>query len=108
MELAIIDWNVRGANNPAKRRALQLFFSDKPCNIVCLQETKIENMTRALVVEMLGPRFGDNFICLPANGARGGVLIACTSDFQIIEEPLTAGCQYSVSGTVVNRTDNTT
>jgi hypothetical protein len=48
---------------------------------VCLQETKIETMTRALVVEMLGPRFGDNFICLPASGARGGVLIACTSDF---------------------------
>jgi exonuclease III len=108
MELAVIDWNVRGANNPAKRRALQLFFSDKPCNIVCLQETKIENMTRALVVEMLGPRFGDNFICLPAIGVRGGVLLACTSDFQLIAEPLTAGCQYSISGTVLNRTDNTT
>jgi exonuclease III len=91
MELAILDWNVRGANNPAKRRALQLFFSDKCCDIVCLQETKIEFMTRSLVVEMLGERFGDNFIALPADGTRGGVLIACTNDFQLTAKPLTAG-----------------
>jgi hypothetical protein len=36
------------------------------------------------------------------------VLIACTNDFQITVEPLTAGCQYSISGTVLNRVDNTT
>jgi hypothetical protein len=36
------------------------------------------------------------------------VLIACTSDFQIIADPLMAGCQYSISGTVLNRTDNST
>jgi exonuclease III len=105
MELAVLDWNVRGANNPAKRRALQLFFSDKVCNIVCLQETKIEVMTRALVIEMLGPKFGDNFICLPADGVRGGILIACTSDFQISANPLTAWSQFSITGTIINRTD---
>jgi exonuclease III len=106
MELAVMDWNVRGANNPAKRRAMQLFFSDKQCNIVCLQETKIETMTRDLVVEMLGARFGDNFICLPATGVRGGVLIACTTDFMISVDPATAGSQFSVTGTVICRADN--
>jgi exonuclease III len=106
MELAMLVWNVRGANNLAKRRALQIFFSDKPCNIVCLQETKIDVMTRALVIEMLGPRFGDNFICLPAVGVRGGVLIACTDDFRITLDPVTVGNQYSVTGTVVNMSDN--
>jgi hypothetical protein len=63
-------------------------------------------MTRALVIEMLGPRFGDNFICLPADGVRGGVLITCTSDFQITMDPLIATNQFSVTGTVVNRSDN--
>jgi exonuclease III len=105
MELAVLDWNVRGANNPAKRRALQLFFSDKACNVVCLQETKIEVMTRALVIEMLGPRFGDNFLCLPADGVRGGILIACTDDFQLSLNPLSAGCQFCVTGTIVNKAD---
>jgi hypothetical protein len=72
------------------------------------KKQKIEFMTRNLVVEMLGERFGDNFITLPADGTRGVVLIACTNDFQITVEPLTAGCQYSISGTVLNRVDNTT
>jgi exonuclease III len=106
MELAIMDWNVRGANNPAKRRAMQLFFFDKQCNIVCLQETNIEAMTRDLVIEILGAKFGDNFICLPAMGVRGGVLIACTSDFQILVDPATTGSRFSVTGTVVCRADN--
>ena len=64
---------MRGANSPAKRSALNLLFSDKPCNVVCLQELKIEVLTRGLVIEMLGPRFGDNFIYLPARGTRGCV-----------------------------------
>jgi exonuclease III len=105
MELAVMNWNVRGANSPAKRRALQLFFSDKFCNVVCLQETKIEVMTKELVVEMLGPRFGDNFIDLPADGTRGGVLIACTPDFQITVDTTTTASRFSISGVVVHRAD---
>ena len=106
MDLCVMDWNIRGANNPAKRRALQLFFADKPCNVICLQETKIEVMTKDLVVEMLGPRFGDNFIYLPANGSRGGILLACTSDFSICVDPLVSGTRFSVNGSVIHRADN--
>jgi hypothetical protein len=106
MELAVIVWIVRGANNPAKRRAMQLFFSGKHCNIVCLQETKIEVLNRTLVVEMLGPKFRDSFIYLPTTGVRGGVLLACTNDFQIAADPATVGSQFSITGTVVNIADN--
>lgn len=28
MELALLNWNVRGLNNPAKRRAVQSFVAD--------------------------------------------------------------------------------
>jgi exonuclease III len=108
MELSILNWNVRGANSPAKRQAIQLFVSDKPCNIVCLQETKIEDMTRSLVVELLGPRFGDNFIALPADGTRGGVLVACTADYQITKENLLFNCCYSITATILHRSDLTT
>ena len=108
LELAVLVWNVRGANNPAKRRALQLFFSDKLCNIVCLQEVKIEVLSRSLVIEMLGSCFGDNYVYLPAIGFRGGILIAYTCDFQITVDPLTVASRFSITGSVVNRTDNTT
>ena len=101
-----MEWNLRRANGPAKHHAVQFFFADKPCNVVCLQEMKIELMSRSLVVELLGPRFGDNFICLPASGTRGGILIACTQDFSISVNPLLSSVRFSVTGTIVHRTDN--
>jgi hypothetical protein len=50
-----------------------------------------------LVIENLGPRFGDNFIFLPADGTRGGILIACSDDFSITDEPMAVGC-FSLTG----------
>lgn len=102
MDFVVLNWNVRGLNNPAKRRAVQLFVAEQNCKIVCLQETKVGDMTRGLVLEALGPRFADNFISLPANGSRGGILIACCDDHEIIVEPLATGL-HSVSGTVRSR-----
>lgn len=34
---------------------MQIFVSDLKCNVVCLQETKISDLTNGLVVETLGP-----------------------------------------------------
>ena len=73
MDFSILSWNVRGLNNLAKRKAVQTFVSDLKCNIVCLQETKISDLTNALVIETLGPRFRDNFIFLPAEIGRAHV-----------------------------------
>lgn len=107
MDFAVLNWNVRGLNNPAKRRAVQLFVAELKCKIVCLQETKISDMNRSLVIETLGPKFADNFIVLPANGSRGGILIACCDDHEITAEPLAMGL-HSVSGTVRNKVDGMT
>jgi hypothetical protein len=65
MNLKLLNWNMRGINNPAKRQAILLFISSLDYNFVCLQETKVVVVTRALVIETLGPRFGDNFIFFP-------------------------------------------
>ena len=99
MDFSILSWNVRGLNNLAKRKAVQTFVSDLKCNIVCLQETKISDLTNALVIETLGPRYRDNFISLPAVGSRGGILIACSNDFEITSAPMPVSV-YCVSGTV--------
>lgn len=107
MDLSILSWNVRGLNHPAKRRAVQIFVSDLKCNVVCLQETKISDLTNGLVVETLGPKFRENFIFLPAAGSRGGILIACSDDFEIAAVPLAVGV-HSVSGTVRCKADGAT
>jgi exonuclease III len=44
-------------------------------DVVCLQETKMVDVSRFLVLRMLGPAF-DNFVFLPSVGASGGILVA--------------------------------
>jgi hypothetical protein len=44
-------------------------------DVVCLQETKMVDISRFLVLRMLGPSF-DNFVFLPSVGASGGILVA--------------------------------
>lgn len=38
----IICWNVRGLNNPAKRKAVMEFITSMRSNLVSLQETKLD------------------------------------------------------------------
>jgi hypothetical protein len=97
---------VRGINNPAKRQAVKMFVDNVNCNFICFQETKLQEVSSAIVCETLGSRFADNFIFLPANGTGGGILVACTADFAISLEPLATG-RFSISGQVTNREDNT-
>jgi exonuclease III len=84
MDLLIGNWNVRGLNNPARRKAVLDFLADKHCNLICLQETKLEIIDQQIVRETLGPRFQENFVYKPAEGTRGGILIACSPDFSLL------------------------
>jgi exonuclease III len=71
----IIIWNVRGLNKKARRDAVrQTIVSARP-DMVCLQETKKASISRFMVMSLLGSEF-DHFICLPALGTRGGILVA--------------------------------
>lgn len=72
----IINWNVRGLNNPARRKVVRDLVSETRATIVMLQETKLEVVDAVLVTEILGQRFVDNFVVLPASGTRGGILMA--------------------------------
>lgn len=107
MDLSLLNWNVRGLNNPARRRAIQNRVRDIGCNIICLQETKIADLSRTLLTETLGPRFSDNFIFKAADGTRGGILIACTDDFSIAPISTVPG-QFSLSAEITNKSDGST
>ena len=73
--LKIIFWNVRGLNSGAKRTAVCSVISAAAPTIVCLQETKLAHLSDAIVLDTLGPSFEDYFF-LPADGTRGGILLA--------------------------------
>lgn len=52
------------------------YVQDTKSTIVCLQETKLNHIDDAVVAETLGQSFTENYAFLPAEGTRGGVLIA--------------------------------
>ena len=47
MKLKLFSWNVRGANNPDKRNVIINFIGSQRVDLVCLQETKIQEMSSA-------------------------------------------------------------
>lgn len=68
----VLCWNVRGLNNPAKRKAVREFVCSLKCNLVCFQETKMNVMDHFIVMQCLGPSF-DGFAYLPSHETRGGI-----------------------------------
>lgn len=74
----ILVWNVRGLNKTVTRNSiLEVVNSIKP-DIVCLQETKVENLSCHKLLSIFGAEL-DGYHLLPTFGTRGGVLIAWKS-----------------------------
>lgn len=73
--LSVLVWNVRGLNNPAKRRAVKESVVNSHASVVCLQESKLEVVDLLVIHELCGLDF-DDFVALPASHTRGGVIVA--------------------------------
>ena len=74
MKIKIISWNVRGVNDPDKRKVIKNFLRSYRADIVCLQEIKVQEMSVKLV---RGLGAGRNLNCkeLNAEGSAGGILL---------------------------------
>lgn len=71
----VLCWNVRGLNNPVKRKAVREFVTSTKANLVCFQETKMAVMDEFVVMQCMGPSL-DGFVYLSAVETRGGILLA--------------------------------
>ena len=74
MRVKIMSWNVRGANDPDRRKIIRNVIRFQRVNLVCLQETKIQNMTAA-VARSLGVGRIYDWRALNAEGSAGGILL---------------------------------
>lgn len=80
MEISnILIWNVCGLNKKAHRAAVRQIIMDARPEIICLQKTKVQNLTQRMLLTTLGADF-DGHATLPADRTRGGVLIAWKSE----------------------------
>jgi exonuclease III len=81
----ILCWNVHGLNDRAKRASVRNQIILSGATIVCLQETKIGTWTSSLLNETVGADMAQNVAFLPSTGASGGILIAASNRFFILQ-----------------------
>ena len=75
LPMKVLVWNVRGLNDPKKWTAIANKIEESACSIICLQETKRENID-SLYLKKFCPRRLSKFAYLPSVGAAGGLLVA--------------------------------
>ena len=74
MNLKILSWNVRGLNVVEKRLQIRNLLRTWRADIVCLQETKLEWITRGIVRSIWGCSYVD-WLYLGFEGASGGIVL---------------------------------
>jgi exonuclease III len=93
----IISWNVRGANSIARQQEIKQLISVCKPDLICLQETKLQVVNISMIRNTLGLDFNNNFVFLPADGTRGGILIAARTSFLLLQNSFTTNHSIIVS-----------
>ena len=98
MNLKIISWNVSGLNDRDKRLRVRNLVRKWGPDVICLQETKMELITRAVIRSLcLGGGGGEHvdWSYLGSSGASGGVLLMW--DTWVVNKAEEAVGRFSVS-----------
>ena len=97
MKLRILSWNVRGANDKEKRRVIKDVIKSQKVDLVCIQETKIQEMSNGLV-KSLGVGRCLEWGSLNSRGTVGGVLVFWDNRVLQLEEmevgKFTVSCRF--------------
>ena len=74
MNLKLLSWNVRRANDSPKRKAIKSVIRKQKVDLFCIQETKIQVLFDRVVSSLRSGRFLD-WKAPDAFGLAGGILI---------------------------------
>ena len=94
MNVKILSWNVRGLNDRDKRLQVRSLIKQWGADIICLQETRLELVTRRIVRSLWGIHHVD-WMFLGSVGASGGILLMW--DRRVVEKIDEAVGDFSVS-----------
>jgi exonuclease III len=73
-------------NAEARRKVVRDMVAEHRATIVALQETKLHQVDKQLINETLGTNFSENYVVLPADGTRGGIILAVDENHYRITE----------------------
>ncbi|XP_020245344.1 uncharacterized protein LOC109823472 [Asparagus officinalis] len=77
-------WNVRGLNDPLKRRLVKDFLSSHLIDVAGLQESKLSDPTPRKLQSIGGRRLSE-WCYLNSTESRGGVLVGWSDAFSLIQ-----------------------
>ncbi|RVW15899.1 hypothetical protein CK203_073125 [Vitis vinifera] len=74
MRFRMLTWNVRGANNCDKRKVIKALIKKQKVDLVCLQETKIQDMSKGIIRSLGVGRYLE-WGAVDSRGAAGGIVV---------------------------------
>ena len=72
----MVFWNVRGLGDSDKCNLVRGVFSNARPAVICIQESKLDNIDAFKAKTFLPPTFSNSFVFAPADGTRGGLVTA--------------------------------
>lgn len=94
MILKIISWNVRGINDGEKRLRIRNLLKGWKADVICLQETKMDQITNRVVRSLWGCLHAD-WVYRGSDGALRGILLMW--DRRVVEKMEEDVGIYSIS-----------
>lgn len=85
-DIKLLNWNVGSLNYASRRETVKIMIQQAGPNVICLQETKLDSVSRFLALEFLGQSYMD-FEYLAADSTCGGILVAWNQDLVHAEAP---------------------
>ena len=99
MKIRFVSWNVRGLNEKNKRMIIRAFIRAQKVDLVCFQETKLQEMSDRMVRSL-----GGGQRALNAQGVAGGIVVFW--DIRVIQLVEVEEGSFSVSCRFMNTEDN--
>jgi exonuclease III len=69
----VLNWNIRGLNDPAKWTLIFNKIRESGCQVICFQESKRETVDLQFLRQFC-PRNFDSFAFVPSMGRSGGII----------------------------------
>ena len=98
MNLKIISWNVKGLNDRDKRLRVHNLVRKWGPDVICLQETKMESITRAVIRSLWRGQHVDWSYLGSCGASRGVLLMWDTRVVNKVEEPVgrfSVSCRFT-------------
>ena len=83
-KLKVMCWNVRGLGDESKCNVVRNVIKESRCDVVCLQETKLNERNLSYVLRVLPSFFNRQVVSIDARGSAGGVLIAWKHNYEFV------------------------